>query len=338
VIVKDDSDRGISDELLCHRCGYDLRAHPSDGICPECGGSVAESRRWAAIPRRPAWKDSDPRWRRRMLAGTWLLVLLPLMDLLQKLGWASLLHLPNLFDRSYLTLDDTFLYNAELYPPIIFCMGIVLLFSKERGRRRSPMDWTRRWGIICTYVVVLLTAAMKLFVPALVLVGISALFMDIPLKNQPGVTRSFVELSTRYLRYGPYPKISTYCVLITFSSITVLLACLPLWEALRSSGLKRMARVLLVPLALFSAGNIAQAAQVTLNYSALSRSDPFYLLGSYFRPAVLLHNATDYNSWNWGGFFASQPALSLFIVEAVKWGIVLVIAVWMSFAQLKSRS
>src|SRR5208282_2288514 len=83
------SDRVMPTELPCCRCGYDLRAHPQDGICPECGGSVAESWRWAATPRRPAWEDSDPRWRRRILAGTWVLVLLPLMDVLQKSGWSS---------------------------------------------------------------------------------------------------------------------------------------------------------------------------------------------------------------------------------------------------------
>jgi len=37
----------ISSELPCHACGYDLRAHPLDGVCPECGASVAEARRVA---------------------------------------------------------------------------------------------------------------------------------------------------------------------------------------------------------------------------------------------------------------------------------------------------
>src|SRR5258707_3351024 len=76
----------MSADLPCHICGYDLRAHPQDGKCPECGASVAESRRLAANPRRPAWRDSDPRWRRRMLAGVWILVLVPLMDLLTTLN------------------------------------------------------------------------------------------------------------------------------------------------------------------------------------------------------------------------------------------------------------
>src|SRR3954470_16323763 len=91
--------RDMSADLLpCHLCGYDLRAHPPDGKCPECGASVAEAVRVAAIPRRPAWRDSDPRWRRRMLAGAWILVLLPLMQALIAFGWASKLRMPSFLD------------------------------------------------------------------------------------------------------------------------------------------------------------------------------------------------------------------------------------------------
>src|SRR5688572_6981600 len=86
-----------SADLACHRCGYDLRAHPPDGYCPECAASVAESRQWAAIPRRPLWRDSDGRWRRRMLAGVWILVLLPLVDALRSLDWHSRVPVPSLF-------------------------------------------------------------------------------------------------------------------------------------------------------------------------------------------------------------------------------------------------
>src|SRR5437660_8160164 len=107
----------MSADLPCHVCGYDLRAHPQDGKCPECGASIAESRRLAAIPRRPAWRDSDPRWRRRMLAGVWILVLLPLMEASQTLGWASSVRVPALLDIHHTgrTLDETFLYNLRVY-------------------------------------------------------------------------------------------------------------------------------------------------------------------------------------------------------------------------------
>src|SRR5687768_13503858 len=124
--------REMSFDMPCHLCGYDLRAHPRDGKCPECGASVAESRRLAAIPRRPAWRDSDPRWRRRMLAGTWILVLLPLMDVLQAFKWASRVPVPTVFDfrGTVRTLDDMLVSFPGVYSPLVFCIGGVLLFSK----------------------------------------------------------------------------------------------------------------------------------------------------------------------------------------------------------------
>src|SRR2546421_890707 len=80
----------ISAELLpCQICGYDLRVHPQDGKCPECGESVAESRRLAAIPRRPARRGSDPRRRRRLLAGAGVFGVLPLLGALAVVGLGS---------------------------------------------------------------------------------------------------------------------------------------------------------------------------------------------------------------------------------------------------------
>ena len=151
-----------------------------------------------------------------------------------------------------------------------------------------------------------------------------------PLKYQPRVTALFAEVSTGYLRYGPYPKDITYCVLVVFSSITILLACLPLWEALCSSGLKRVARILLAPLALLALMNIAEAGLIAIGYSSLSGADPFYRLGPYFRPAILVWNT----SGNPLGIVTPQPGLGLFIVEVVKWSIIFAIALWLSVAQL----
>jgi hypothetical protein len=319
---KPNAETALPPELPCYRCGYDLRAHPHDGICPECGGSVAESRQWAAIPRRPAWKNSDPRWRRRILAGLWVLVLLPLVDLLRTADWPSRVVMPTFRKYGSFTLDETLLFTWNVYPSIVFCMGVVLLFSKERGRRASRLDWTRRWGILCTYVVALLSTTFMLFVPALVMVGISALFLSMPFKNQPGVTRLFVELSTRYLRYAPYPKTITHCVLVTFSSITILLACVPLWEALCSTGLKTSARIILAPLAAFSLLNIAQTASVILGYQPPSPRDPFNLLGPYFRPAIFVqYSWTTFEFWG----------------ECVKWGLIFALALWLTLAQLAAR-
>ena len=104
------------------------------------------------------------------------------------------------------TLDDSFVASLYVYPSLTFCIGVVLLFSKERGRRRGRLDWTRRWGVVCSYAVLLLSAAPEvLFVAALVLGGIAALFLCMPLEQQPAVTQSFINVSSAYLRYGPYP-------------------------------------------------------------------------------------------------------------------------------------
>lgn len=321
----------ISAALSCHRCGYDLRAHPQDAKCPECGELVAESMRLAAIPRRPAWRNSDPRWRRRMLAGIFVLLLLPFMAAVQTSGWATRTAIPNVFDYpGSLMLGHTFLFGpiVDLYKPLLFCIGLVLLFSKERGRPRYRLDWTRRWGILCSYLVFVLTAVQLLFIPALVLAGIAALCLSMPLKYQPGLTPFFVKVSFTYLRYGPEPRTSTEFVLKSFSSIGFLLACIPLFHALCSRGPKRLATILIAPLALFALVYLAEAARYCIylsGWSAMSYPDHRW----YFQPEMLV----GYIIHSTNVFFPTQPSFIAFSLEAVKWCILLAIAIWLSIAQ-----
>ncbi len=321
----------MSADLSCHRCGYDLRAHPPDGKCPECGESVAESRQSAAIPRRPAWRDSNPRWRRRMLTGAWVLVLLPLIDALQVFKWAQSIPVPTVFDYrgTVRVLDDTFLCWPGVYQSLVFCIGVVLLFSKEPGRRRGRLDWTRRWGVVCSYVALLLSVAQVLFIGALISVGVAAVLQSMPLKYQPEGTPWFVNVSTACLRYGPHPMDNAALVLIGFSSTAILLTCVPLFDALRSSGTKWLAAILVTPLALFALMHLSQAGRYYLGVSSVTGRD-VGRLGVYFRPRLLVgYIADDPTDW-----FTRGSGLSTFVVEATKWCIVLAIALWLSIAQL----
>jgi hypothetical protein len=258
-----------------------------------------------------------------MLAGAWVLVLLPLVDLLMARGWASSVPVPTVFNYrgTVRTIDDTFLSSPGVFQPLVFCIGVVLLFSKERGRRAGRLDWSRRWGVLCSYVVLLLSAAQVLFICALVLAGIAALFQAMPLNYQPGVTPFFVHMSTGYLLYGPFPWPISAAVLVAFSSITILLACVPLFNALRSSGPKWAAAILLAPLGLFSLIYLAQAAPYCVGFSRMTDVPPNEV---YFVPAVLVaHLFGGRTDW---------PSDSY--IEAAKWCIVLVIALWLTVAQL----
>lgn len=313
--------------FLCHACEYDLRTQPAEGVCPECGAAVAESKRLAAIPRRPAWRDSDPRWRRRMLAGAWILVLAPLMAALQTFGWASSVPVPTLSQfQGAPSLDDS--YVTYVYGYLTFCIGVVLLFAKERNRRTSRLDWTQRWGVIASYGVFLLGIPVFAFIGALVMLGIAALFQSMPPQYQPAVTDLLVPLGAGYMHYGPHPSPLSDAALAVFSSVVVLLACVPLYNALRSSGPKVLATILLLaPLVLSSLVQITYAGRYLLNFVPPSSFAPYLF---YFSPKLLAGGFAAFweNSGSWS-FIGPR-----FILEAAKWFAFLAIAVWLSVTQI----
>lgn len=274
-----------------------------------------------------------------MLAGAWMLVLMPLMDLLLKFESTANLRVPTVFDfRGDLTLGTTFLSTFFVYQSLVFCMGMVLLFSRERGRRDGRLDWTRRWGVLCSYIVLLLCAVNILLITALVTAGIGAIFLSIPLRYQPGVTQLFVDASFAYLRYGPYPRDICGAVLVGFSSSAVLLACMQFFNALRSSGPRWLSAILLLPLAMFSLMNLVLAGR-SCCFSPSSGPGGFpseiagevYSLGLYFRPGTLVSYMFDEQPMF---VFIAPTTLGSFIVEATKWSVVLAVAVWLTISQI----
>jgi hypothetical protein len=321
----------LSSAIPCHRCGYDVRAQPADGRCPECEASVAESRRLAPIPRRPAWRDSDPRWRRRMLAGAWVLVLVPLLPVLQALQWSQRIPVPIFSDvQRGQSLEDSLI--VIFYRYLMFCVGIVLLFSRERNRRSDRFDWTRRWGVVSSYGVLLLGIANYALLFGLVIVGIGALFVAMPLAYQPSVTPVFVKVGTTILYHGPHATFLSQAALAAFSATGVLLACVPLFNALRSSGPRILALILLAPLAL----NAALQAGCAVLFAGPS---PFAV------PQRLLPFGTNWIEYRLFYFysdplaraiadFAGQSVDGEFLAEAGKWLACLGIAIWLSIAQI----
>ena len=315
--------------LPCHRCGYDLRATPAEGVCPECGEPVAESRRLHAVPRRPIWRDSDPRWRRRMVAGAWVLVLVPLVEALRRLGLAERVPVPTLpgFETVVGSLNETFLIDSFLtamgYP--LFPVGIALLFSKERDRRHGRLDWTRRWGVFGSYLVLLLGVTTVGLVMALVAIGCAALFFTLPPKDQPIITGFLADAGAAYIYYGPQDDTGwSWAVLSGISSAVVLLACAPLYDALRSAGPRWAAVVVLAPLALIAAAQVGFAVLHGLELPvAIELPGPLF----YFEPSVLLEAVPGMPTPFW-----ASP-LPLRVVEVVKWLAFLTIAVWLTAAQ-----
>jgi hypothetical protein len=167
-----------------------------------------------------------------------------------------------------------------------------------------------------------------LYVAALVLIGIAAAFISMPLNYQPPVTPLFARVGTAYIWFGPQPKDVSDVVLVACSSLAILLACIPLYDALRSTGRTGLAAVVLVPLALFALTYLAEAARYFIALGVAPVAD-FVTYGVYFRPELFVARLAGVPPAP--GVSASTVAS---LAEAIKWCSVLAIAVWLSVARL----
>ena len=267
-----------------------------------------------------------------MIAGCWVLAALPLLDLLRRLGLIDRVPVPKLpeFQKVVRSLGDTLLGGPLFgtWPYLPFCVGVVLLFARERGRRRNRLDLTRRWGVFGSYVVALLGLTTFGFIMALVAMGCAALFHTLPIEHQPAITGFLADAGAAYIYYGPQDDgYIAWGALVAASSVTMLLACVPLHDALRSSGPRWAAFAVIAPLA---AAAVAQLPGAVLAGTDHPLQDHWFAPPYYFEPDVSLQlPAAVVHLSVWG---VSSYAHAT--VEAAKWLAILAAAVWLTIAQV----
>lgn len=254
------------------------------------------------------------------------MVLVPLVAALEWFGLAERVPLLVYNFDGFVVGTLQYSYVTWIYAYLAFCIGVVLFFSKERGRRRHRLDWTRRWGVINSYVVLLLGVPYFALVTALVMIGVAALFMSLPPANQPAVTDLLARLSAGYITYGPHDSDAAIAALAASSASAVLLACVPIYEALRRTGPKALALVMLAPLALASVWCIGGAALYILNPT---RNLPAVF---FFQPELLPPGLSDLGT-GMGGRHVLTVSRTW---EVAKWLAILGVAIWLSLAQARA--
>ena len=265
-----------------------------------------------------------------MIAGCWVLVFVPLMEALRGLGLAERVPVPSLpgFQKVVESLEDTFLAGGFLgtWTHLTFCVGVVLLFAHERGRWRSRLDWTRRWGVFGSYVVLLLGVTTYGFVTALVVINVAELFFSLPIEHQPAVSEFLADAGAAYIYYGPGDSVLPGAALVAISAAVVLLACIPLYNALRDVTTRPLAIALLMPLALSALVQIVFSVVHGIEHPLAWK---FRVASFYFDPWLL-------TTWVDGSGRAYEGYLSLplKIVEAAKWLAIVVATVWLTVAQI----
>ncbi len=144
--------------------------------------------------------------------GVWLLLLMPLLPFLEMTKLLEAVpppQLPLLPTPPWIrlatvdSLAGAMLNDFWLSASIFFCAGSVLLFAKEKGRlpgRPGRLNWTRRWGVLACYLVLLLNFVGVMLICGLVTAGIAGLFMSMPLAYEPPVTGFLTAVSSTWLR------------------------------------------------------------------------------------------------------------------------------------------
>lgn len=303
---------------------------------------VAESARVAALPERPEWTHSDQRWRWRVVAGLWVLVLLiPLPAVLTAVLPPSEPFGPYTFTDAfrYWYLES---YAPMIWAPVVFCMGMVLIFSRERGTRPRRLDRVRRWGGISAWVLLPVTA---LAVSGITLLVIAGIRNQVGPPGDPAFAAFARRFSVTWSDWG-------FIAMQFLSAGLVLMMGLVLYDALVRCGSKGLARLMVgvglplvalqVVFTIFYAAGAAWAEDIIQwegffhpyplangaiewYYRAVGLGGGAYIYAGYYAEVTPLPAAGDIRGWVYYGLG--------FPLELIKFLLLLAIAVQLTFAR-----
>ena len=116
-----------------------------------------------------------------------------------------------------------------------------------------------------------------------------------------------------------------YAVAPVTSACVILLACFPIYDALRCSGSRKLALILLVPLALISLWQIWGAVHWYLNLPwSGDYTPPMFFFDDFLLPSLT------------NGQIGGRTLLLALALEAAKWLIFFAIAIWLTVEQARA--
>ena len=161
----------------------------------------------------------------------------------------------------------------------------------------------------------------------LVLIGIATLFVSLPFDHQPWFTMILADAGHGLIHYGPHAEEAAWIATGAISAILVLLACVPLYAALCSSGPRLLAILLLAPLALSALGWIASSVIAWAHPPLLEEMVAPLFFVDPVRVALVIER----------GIAAPYSSAPADLRAAGQWLIILTIALWLSVAQVRAR-
>lgn len=135
----------IDSDLICRRCGYNLRGLKPEGICPECAAPISDSLRDDRLA------DADSAWLSLVARGLGLVFWIAIAKSLSVFFYAGL-------SETYLSVSDpqaggyTLILWFDLLLVIFGLIGLWRATAREPRRHETP--WQPTWRTLARALVV----------------------------------------------------------------------------------------------------------------------------------------------------------------------------------------